>query len=181
MNTSHEQQTSNIYATYVRTSHRRWSAPHQATTRTSPKAWPMRRGHANARLPRRPAKSCGGGLAGWRCHIDDTAVRFVDYCSMLTWVLCVLCSGCSVCCAVGALCAVQTRAVTEKSSSRALGPGACNRAPRTPHSTPHARTAQGAPVASIDSLRMTAVEHRAHTRGSSSNSSNNTRIPSVVC
>ena len=34
---------------------------------------------------------------------------------------------------------------------------------RTPDSTPHARTAQRAPVASIDSLRMTAVEHRAHT------------------
>ena len=42
-----------------------------------------------SRPRRRWAKSCGGGLAGCRCNIDDTAVCFVDcYCSMLTRVLC---------------------------------------------------------------------------------------------
>ena len=37
---------------YVRTSHGRWFAPHQATTRTPPNAWPVWRGHANARPPK---------------------------------------------------------------------------------------------------------------------------------
>lgn len=37
-----------------------------------------------------------------------------------------------------------------------------DRAARTPNSTPHPRTAQCAPVASIDTLRMTAVEHSTH-------------------
>ena len=54
----------------------------------------------------------------------------------------------------GALCAVlfllQTRAVSEK-SDRALGSEACDRATPTR-------------MASIDSLRMTAVEHRAQTQ-----------------
>ena len=72
-------------------------------------------------------------------------------CSMLTWVLRVL-----------SFFLVQTRAVTGK-RSRDLGPGVCDGATRTPHSTPHARTAQRAPVGSVDSLRMTAVGHRAHT------------------
>ena len=151
MDTSHEQETSIIYVTYVRTahsssekksgSHGRWFAPHQAPI--SPKAWPVWRGHANARPPRRPAKSCVAGLAGCRCNLDDPAACFVDYCSMLMWVLCAVSfSG---------------------KSCRALGSGACDRATRTPHSTPHARTAQRAPVGSVDSLRMTAVGHRAHT------------------
>ena len=69
-------------------SHGRSFAPHQATI--SPKAWPMWRGHANARPPRRAAKSCGGGLAWCRCNIDETAVCVVDYCSMLARVLCAL-------------------------------------------------------------------------------------------
>ena len=44
----------------------------------------------HARPRRRQAKSCGGGLAGCRFNIDDTAVCFVDHCSMLTRVLRVL-------------------------------------------------------------------------------------------
>ena len=39
-----------------------------------------------------------------------------------------------------------------------LGSGAGDRATRTPHSTPHVRTAQRAPVSSIDILRKTTVE-----------------------
>ena len=74
----------------------------------------------------------------------------------------------------GALCAVlfllQTRAVSEKSDG-ALGSGACDRASRTPHSTP-------THMASIGILRMTSVEHRAHTRSSSSNNSSRTRTRS---
>ena len=50
----------------------------------SANALPAWRGNANARPRRRPAKSCGGGLAGCRCNIDDTAACFVDYCSMPT-------------------------------------------------------------------------------------------------
>ena len=98
MNTSHKQETSIIYVTYVSTaysssakeagSHGRWFAPHQATI--PPKAWPVWRGHANARARRRPAVSCGGQWAGCRCNIYDTAVCFVDYRSMLTRVLCEL-------------------------------------------------------------------------------------------
>ena len=64
---------------------------------------------------------------------------------------------------------LQTR-VGQRSRST-LGSGACDRATRTPHSTPHARTTQRVPVAAIDTLRMTAVEHRAHTPSSSSSSS----------
>ena len=149
MNASHGQEISIIiYITYIRTSHGRWFAPHRVTTRFSPKAWPSRRGCANARPPQRPATSCGGGLTGCRrCNTDDTTVCFADYCSMLTRVLCVLfffAAGVSG---------------QRKSRSRALGSGVCDCAARTPHSTPHARTAQRAPVPSIDSLRMTAVEH----------------------
>ena len=54
------------------------------------KGRPLWRGHAHARPRRTPAKSCGGGLAGCRCNINKTTVCFVDYCSMLTRVLCVL-------------------------------------------------------------------------------------------
>ena len=43
-----------------------------------------------------------------------------------------------------------------------LGSGAGDRATRTPHSTPHVRTAQRAPVSSIDTFRMTTVEHTAY-------------------
>ena len=42
------------------------------------------------------------------------------------------------------------------------GHGACDRATRTPHNTFHEGNAQRAPVASIETLRMAAVEHRAH-------------------
>ena len=58
--------------------------------------------------------------------IDDIAVYFVDYLVKHA--------------DAGALCAVyllQTRAVGEK-RSRAPGSGACDRATRTPHITPHA-------------------------------------------
>ena len=86
MNTPHEQQTSIIYLRHVCThsvskkmagSHGIWFAPPHTPSyyHFSPKAWPVWRGHANARLRRRPAKSCGGWLAGCRCNIDDTAVR----------------------------------------------------------------------------------------------------------
>ena len=51
MYASHEHETSIIYVTHVPTSHCRWLAPHQAITRSSPKAKPVRRGHANARPP----------------------------------------------------------------------------------------------------------------------------------
>ena len=44
--------------------------------------WPVWLGHANARPPQGPAKSCGGRLAGCRCNIDDTAECSVDYCCM---------------------------------------------------------------------------------------------------
>ena len=47
--------------------------------------------------------------------------------------------------------------------TKCSGLWACGGATRTPHSTPHARTAQRAPVASIETLGMTVVEHRAHT------------------
>ena len=39
---------------------------------------------------RRPVKSCGGVLVGYRGNIDDTAVCFMDYRSMMTRVLCAL-------------------------------------------------------------------------------------------
>ena len=45
--------------------------------------------------------------------------------------------------------------------------GPCGDA-RTQHSTPNASIEQRAPVASLDRLRMIAVDHRAHTRSSSS-------------
>ena len=56
---------------------------------------------------------------------------------------------------------------------------------RISHSTPHAHTAHRPLVSSIDSLRMTAVQHRSHTPSSSSSSgssssTNSTRSPSVV-
>ena len=63
-----------------------------------------------ARPRQRRAKSCGGGLAGCRCNIDDTAVCFVN-CSMLTRVLCVV------------FFLPQTRAIKKK-SSHGLGSGA---------------------------------------------------------
>ena len=139
-----QQETSIICVTYVRTSHGRWFAPHQAT-RTSSKAWPLRRGHANATRPRRPAKSCGGDLAGYRCHIDVTAMYFVD------WVLFFF---------------LQTRAVRKKVVVElwALGRMTASQEHRTARPT-----AQRSSVASTDSLRMTAVEHRAqHTHTAAS-------------
>ena len=74
----------------------------------------------------------------------------------------------------GALCAVlfvlQTRAVSEKVIVL------CALGRVTP---PYAhRTARPTHIASFHSLRMTAVEHRAHTRSSSSSS---TGSPSEVC
>ena len=54
---------------------------------------------------RGPAKSCGGGSAGCRCNIDETAVCFV-----LTRVLCVL--------------FFFLRPVSEKRRRRAVGSGA---------------------------------------------------------
>ena len=134
------------------------------------KAWPLRRGHANAWPPRRPAKSCGGGLAGCRCNIDDTTVCCVYYCSMLTRVLCVL-----------FFLLQQTRAVSEKSRSRALGLGRVT-APHAHHTALPTHAQHNVPRwRRFDSLRMTGAEHRARTHGSNSNrSSSSTRIPSVV-
>ena len=110
---------------HVHTLNGRWFAPHQATTRASPKAWPVRRGHANARPPQAGIvmrRSLGGVQMQHRLH------RHV-YCGLLQHA------------DAGALCAVlvllHTRAVSEK-SDRALGSGACDRPTRTPHSTPHA-------------------------------------------
>ena len=116
----------------------------------------MWRGYANVRSLPRPAKSCGGGLAGCRCNIDYTAECFVDYCSVRR--------RCYVCCII-----------LLHSAKKVVVLWALGRL-----TTPHAGTGQRAPVASIDILRMTAVEHRAHTRSSSSSSSS-TRSRSVVC
>ena len=92
---------------------------------------------------RRPEKSCDGVLAGCRCNIDDTAVCFVDYCSMFTRVLQVL------------FCFCCRR---ERSAKRVIVLWALGRV-----TAPHAhRTARPMHMASIDSLRMTAVENRAH-------------------
>ena len=71
MNTSPEQETS---ITYVRT---KGHASFHASIRIKlslTKGRPLWRGHAGARPRRRPAKSCGGGLAECRRNIDDTAV-----------------------------------------------------------------------------------------------------------
>ena len=94
---------------------------------------------------RRPTtKSCGGVLAGCRCNIDDTAVCFVDYCSMLTRVRRVL------------LCFCCRR---ERSAKRVIVLWALMGRVRPRHTH---RTARPTPMTSIDSLRMTAVENRAH-------------------
>ena len=112
---------------------------------------------------RSPAKSCGGILAGYRCNIDGIAVCLVDNCRMLTRVLCVLFH---FCCR------------RERSAKKVIVPWALGRL-----TAPHAhRTARPTHMASIDSLRMTAVEHRAHTRRRRrSSSSSSTRRQSVVC
>ena len=89
-----------------------------------------------SRPRQRPAKSCGAGLAGCRCNVDDTALCFVDYCS-----------GCCVCCSFHA---VHATGRQKKLSCFGLWGDTC-----TAHSTPHAHTAHRPPVASIDSLRMT--------------------------
>ena len=102
-----------------------------------------------SRPRQRPAKSCGAGLAGCRCNVDDTALCFVDYCS-----------GCCVCCSFHA---VHATGRQKKLSCFGLWGDTC-----TAHSTPHAHTAHRSPVASNDSLRMTAVQHRSHTPSISS-------------
>ena len=94
---------------------------------------------------RRPAKSCGGVLAGCRCNIDDTAVCFMDYCSMLTRVLHVL----FYCCCR-----------RERSGKKVIVLWALGRV-TAPHTH---RTARPTHMASIEGLRMIAVEHRAHTQ-----------------
>ena len=50
-------------------------------------------------------------------------------------------------------------------SNGTLGSGACDRTTRKPTARLRTHTAHRAPVASIDTLRMTAIEHRTHTRG----------------
>ena len=94
MNTSHEQETTVIYFTYICT-YTHWMAdglrhtklllvPHQ------------RHGPCGEAMPtrgrRRPAKSCGGVLAACRCNIDDTAVWL--------WTTAACERGCSECCFV---------------------------------------------------------------------------------
>ena len=87
----------------------------------SAKAWPVRRGHANARPRRRPAKSRAGGLAACRCNNDDTAACFVDYISMLARVLCVL------------FFLLQSLAVSEKRSALGSGSTHAHRTERPTH------------------------------------------------
>ena len=91
-------------------------------------------------------------VAGFSCNIDDSAVYFVDCCLRCSSLLRRLFQ--------------RSTSSTCTSSTLGLGSGAGDRATRTPNSTPHVRTAQRAPVSSIDTLRMTTVEHRAyiHTR-----------------
>ena len=130
--------TSRIYAHSMADGLRR----HQVTTRTPTKTWPVRRGHANTRPPKaeKVMRRC---LGGCRCNIDDTAVCFADYCSMLTRVLQAL------------FCFCCRR---ERSAKRVIVLWALGRV-----TAPHAhRTARPMHMASIDSLRMTAVENRAH-------------------
>ena len=80
-------------------------------------------------------------LAGCRCNIDDTAVCFVDYCSMLTRVLCVLLFFC------------YRRDRSAKKVVDVLWALGVHT-----HIAQHApRTHYRAPVASIDSLRMAAA------------------------
>ena len=105
-------------------------------------------------------------MAGYRCNIDDTAVCFVDYCSMLTRVLCVLFFFC---------CRRDRSAKKLVVVLSALG--------RHTHIAQHAPRAHCTlpPDGAIDSLRMTAVYHRSHTPSSSSSrAAALTRSPSAI-
>ena len=104
MNTSPEQETSIICVTYVRTKGQRYTLRHY-NYQVSHEGQALWRSHADARPRLGPAKSHGGGLAGCRCNIDETAVCFV-----LTRLICVL--------------FFFLRPVSEKSRRRAVGSGA---------------------------------------------------------
>ena len=75
-NTSPEQETSIICVTYVRTKGQRYTLRHY-NYQVSHEGQALWRSHADARPRLGPAKSHGGGLAGCRCNIDETAVCFV--------------------------------------------------------------------------------------------------------
>ena len=140
MNTSHEQEASKIYVTYVRTacsssekeasSHGRCFAPHSAII--SPKAWPVWRGHKSTRGRRegRPSHA----VEGWQ-RADATSMTPPS--ALLT----------TAACEASALCVIFFGGGQRKTVV-VLWPLGRVTAPHTPHSTPHASTAQRAPVQS---------------------------------